>query len=175
MDVWDIIQHSQISEQRRKTGSLDKRIQRLEDELGDTRRLVYVLLQELKSHLPPVRQGPPLRSFICKVIGVTEGNADESERQTAIKRCQVGEQLVLVRQADGSRASNSVAVTRQSGEHLGFLPPDVADEVAPRLDLGLRVDGEVAKITGGGWLFRKPYGVDIKVTKYSMWPREAMA
>lgn len=48
---WDLIQQSQISEQRDKSWSLERRIQGLEHELDQTRNLVQLLLKRLETHL----------------------------------------------------------------------------------------------------------------------------
>jgi hypothetical protein len=49
--LWDLIQQSQISEQRDKASSLEQRVDRLERDLDQTRRLVHTLLQRLERHL----------------------------------------------------------------------------------------------------------------------------
>ena len=48
---WDLIQQSQISEQRERAGSLEQRIERLEDEVAQTRKLLRTLLERLERHL----------------------------------------------------------------------------------------------------------------------------
>lgn len=49
--LWDLIQQSQISTQREKAGSLEQRIDLLERDLDQLRRLLHTLLQRLESHL----------------------------------------------------------------------------------------------------------------------------
>lgn len=49
--LWDLIQQSQISEQQHKASSLEQRVERLERDLAQTRRLLHALLQRLESHL----------------------------------------------------------------------------------------------------------------------------
>jgi hypothetical protein len=48
---WDLIQQSQISQQRDKATSVEKRVERLEHDLDETRRLLQTLLQRLEHHL----------------------------------------------------------------------------------------------------------------------------
>jgi len=48
---WDLIQQSQISEQRDKSWSLERRIQGLEHELDQTRNLVQLLLKRLETYV----------------------------------------------------------------------------------------------------------------------------
>ena len=45
---WDLIQQSQISEQRGRADSLDERVKQLEDELYETRQLLHKLVSILE-------------------------------------------------------------------------------------------------------------------------------
>lgn len=45
---WDLMQQSQISEQRGRAASLESRVNQLESELDDTRRLVRDLISVLE-------------------------------------------------------------------------------------------------------------------------------
>ena len=45
---WDLIQQSQISDQRTRASSLEDRVTRLESDLHDARRLVRTLLERLE-------------------------------------------------------------------------------------------------------------------------------
>lgn len=101
------------------------------------------------------------RSFYSRVVGVTRGN-----RQAVIRKCRKREQLQLIREPDNSADKNAVIVARASGEQLGYLSRDLAEEIAPRLDKGWRVDCSIANITGGGWFSSKARGVNIQITKY---------
>jgi hypothetical protein len=47
--LWDLIQHSQIQEQSHRTGSIESRVQRLEGELADTRKLLAEALRRLEA------------------------------------------------------------------------------------------------------------------------------
>lgn len=48
---WDLIQHSQIQDQRRQSQTLEVRVRQLEDELRQTRELLRTLLERLEQHL----------------------------------------------------------------------------------------------------------------------------
>jgi hypothetical protein len=48
--LWDLLQQSQISEQRGKATSLELRLDQLERDLDQTRRLLHTLLQRLENH-----------------------------------------------------------------------------------------------------------------------------
>jgi Tfp pilus assembly protein PilN len=47
---WDLIQQSQISQQRDSTESLEERIAALESELHEVQRIQLILLQILEEH-----------------------------------------------------------------------------------------------------------------------------
>jgi hypothetical protein len=48
---WDLIQQNQISEQAERASSLDARVARLERRLGETRKLLQLLLERLEENL----------------------------------------------------------------------------------------------------------------------------
>jgi uncharacterized protein involved in exopolysaccharide biosynthesis len=47
--LWDLVQHSQIQEQGERTGSLEARVEALERELRETRKLLAEALKRLES------------------------------------------------------------------------------------------------------------------------------
>jgi hypothetical protein len=49
--LWDLVQQSQIGEQRSKAASMEERIARVENDLHETRELLAKLLHRLESHL----------------------------------------------------------------------------------------------------------------------------
>lgn len=49
--LWDLIQQSQISDQRSRASSLEQRVAQLETELDQTRRLLHALMQRLETSL----------------------------------------------------------------------------------------------------------------------------
>ena len=49
--LWDLIQHSQIREQSDRTGNLESRVRRLEDDLAETRRVLHEALTRLEAKL----------------------------------------------------------------------------------------------------------------------------
>jgi len=48
---WDLIQQSQISDQRAQAASLEDRVRELERELAATRAMLHELLQRLETHI----------------------------------------------------------------------------------------------------------------------------
>ena len=104
------------------------------------------------------------RSFHTKVVGVTFQNDDGSSRQRILKRCRKGEHLVLVN-TPIPEDRNAVAVRRAStGEQLGYLSRELAAEIAPKLRRGVRITAEIASLTGGGLIFKRTRGCNIKIT-----------
>jgi hypothetical protein len=47
--VWDLIQHSQIEDQRERSQTLEARVTALEEELRQTRQLLRTLLERLET------------------------------------------------------------------------------------------------------------------------------
>jgi len=47
---WDLVQQSQIGEQRERATSLEARVAALEAQVGETRRLLTALLRHLEEH-----------------------------------------------------------------------------------------------------------------------------
>ncbi len=48
---WDLIQQSQISEQKSRTASVEERLAWVETELSRTQQTMHLLLQRLETHL----------------------------------------------------------------------------------------------------------------------------
>lgn len=48
---WDLLQQNQIDKQDGKVRSLKQRVEQLERDLEQTRRLLHVVLQRLETHL----------------------------------------------------------------------------------------------------------------------------
>ena len=47
---WDLIQHSQIQDQRHRAETLEERVRQLEEELQLTKQLLRTLLERLETH-----------------------------------------------------------------------------------------------------------------------------
>lgn len=46
--IWDLLQESKINKQQERTGTLEERVTRLENELKETRELLYKLMTVLE-------------------------------------------------------------------------------------------------------------------------------
>jgi hypothetical protein len=87
------------------------------------------------------RDGESVAAFFTKVVGVTRTNSfDGVERLSVLKKCSVGEQVVLVREPKNphSPGGNAVLVTRANGAVLGYVMEFRAQQIAPLLDQGFQ-------------------------------------
>jgi len=106
-------------------------------------------------------QPPPKRSFFTKIAGVSHRNRNRTSRQAIIKRCRVGEELLLVREPDNAFDPNAIKVLRTNGEQLGYVPASsAASGLARQLDRAEAIRCRISDLTGGnGWT----RGVNIEV------------
>jgi hypothetical protein len=103
-------------------------------------------------------------AIYSKIAGVSFDNEDGSHRQKIIKKCSVGESLILKREPNNpfSKDGTAIAVFRSTGEQLGHIGHDLSGSLAPRMDAGTIFHVTIAEITGGTW--GKPTrGVNIKI------------
>ena len=49
--LWDLVQHSQIQEQGERTGTLEARVKRLEDEFSQTRQALAEAFKRIEARL----------------------------------------------------------------------------------------------------------------------------
>lgn len=49
--LWDLVQHSQIQQQGERTGTLESRVARLENELSQTREMLAEALRRIEARL----------------------------------------------------------------------------------------------------------------------------
>lgn len=91
-----------------------------------------------------------VRRLFTKIVGVSHKNRDGSDRQSAIARCRSMEALVLKHEADNPVDSNAVAIHRMSGEQLGYVSADLAEEIVSMSQGGRGHYPYVVAITGSG-------------------------
>ncbi len=99
--------------------------------------------------------------ILSRIVGVTGTNPDGSRRQALIKKCKLGERLILEREPGNSSDPNAIRIHNLRGEQLGYVAARLATTLAPLIDQGDRVETEVFEFTGGGWFSRKAPGVII--------------
>lgn len=104
-----------------------------------------------------VRRVYPIRHFYSRVAGVTHYNRDGSHRQVILPRCTPREGLLLQREPRNKFSSYAVAVLRQTGEQLGYLPDDVAEDVAQYIKAKSLVYCYAKELTGGNICEGKGY------------------
>jgi hypothetical protein len=96
--------------------------------------------------LLPGDDDEPLESEECPVAGINHNNIAGFNRQTVIARCQVGEQIYLVREPDNPHDENAIRCFRTNGEDIGYLPAWKAEEIAPILDKGRAVTARILRL-----------------------------
>ena len=90
-----------------------------------------------------------LKAFRTNLAGVTFENDDGINRQKIIAKCSEGEIVRLVRDRGNRHDPNAVRVERGSGEQIGWLPADIAKEIAPVMDREIIPDAVIVKMMGG--------------------------
>ena len=90
------------------------------------------------------------RSFTVDVTGVGYPNRDGTSRQDAIGRCREGDDIQLAREPDNPHDPNAIAVLRQNGEQLGYVPADSKnldlEALAQYMDWGLAVHASICRM-----------------------------
>lgn len=107
-----------------------------------------------------VRMAP----IVTPVAGVRYKNDDtQVERQSIIRKCKIGEKLMLIPDELNKFDRDAIKVVRLNGEQIGFLNTDLALEIKARLQQRLRVDVSIKSITEEKGIRE----VDIEMIKYS--------
>jgi hypothetical protein len=103
--------------------------------------------------------------FYSKIVGVTQANPDGSDRQSYIRTfCRPGMLLIFRREPSNPHDPNAIGVWIRarafiffvSEVQIGYLKSELAEELAPKIDLARPLFGRIANITG-----RDPLGVNI--------------
>lgn len=113
---------------------------------------------------PPRVKPPRRRTIRTKIRGVSECNDDGTSRQSLIRGCRAGEVLIARREPWNRYDKNAIAVVTASGEQLGYLSSDLAEQLAPLADAQVEFAIRIAEITGGGtWFTPQHRGVNIEI------------
>lgn len=96
--------------------------------------------------------------FHTKLAGVTYDH-----RQDFIKLLKVGQLLKIRRKPDNPYDANAIAVYDNRYRQLGFLPRNVASQLAWKIDHGANVSVHVTNINGSEF---DNYGVNISILVY---------
>lgn len=74
------------------------------------------------------------------------GAVRSAERRDGCASLDVGEVVVLEREPDNSHDGNAILVLAQGGCELGYVPRELAKQMAPLLDTGANVEATVKKL-----------------------------
>lgn len=97
--------------------------------------------------------------FYTKVVGVTFYN-----RQQYVKQCYNGQQLDLIRDKFNPYDKNAIAIYAGDNQ-VGFLSKELAQKLAPKMDVGTKFDCYVESLTGG--TDNNNYGLNIRIKNLS--------
>jgi len=86
---------------------------------------------------------------VTEVAGTTGANDTGVERQAILRNCEVGQSLVLVHNPK-AKADKAVKVICRDGRQVGWLDSEVAEEVAPLLDIDSELFVEIFALTATG-------------------------
>lgn len=105
------------------------------------------------------------KHFYTSVAGTEDDNEEGSSRQLAVSKCDMNTVLALVRNRGNEHDPNSVRVITDRG-CVGYLKPDVAQEIATEIDNGRHWIGLVKEVTGLS-LMRPPFGLKIILIRFT--------
>lgn len=100
------------------------------------------------------------RSFEIGITGESFPNDDGTSRQEILRRCRVGELVILIH-VPCSQDIYAVKVCRSNGEQIGWIPQWASAEFAEFIKRNIRQDAEIAKILPGQYI-----GCRLKITRH---------
>jgi hypothetical protein len=135
----------------------------LYDDAGTTVDSHFDLDDDLET-LPDEYPPEGARFVYTKVAGISYRNPDGSSRQNIARRCSPGERIVLQPEPDNPYDSHAVAVLRENGDQLGYVPADrLAEELSRWIPEERQIECIVTDVTGGE--SGKPtLGVNLRIT-----------
>ena len=95
------------------------------------------------------------RTFRTKIAGIIHNNSNGTSRQEILRKCSVGESLLLQRDYGNTFDEYAIAVLRKTGEPIGFVPRYAAfrhpamNDLAPHMDQGGEATAKIVGILGG--------------------------
>jgi len=95
------------------------------------------------------------RTFRTKIAGIIDNNSNGTSRQEILRKCSVGESLLLQRDYGNTFDEYAIAVLRKTGEQIGFVPRYAAfrhpamNDLAPHMDQGGEATAKIVGILGG--------------------------
>ena len=97
------------------------------------------------------------RNHPSKVVGVKNRNSDRTERQEIIKKCKIGDRVILKHDPNNALSDYAMIVLRENGQQLGLLPDLLGENVLERIKKGQEFFVYISNLTGRflGLLARK--------------------
>jgi len=101
-------------------------------------------------------------SIKTKIVGVTRKNSDGTKRQDLLEMLKRHreKELVLMPEPDNPASDHAIAVYDRTGDQLGYLKDDLAEELFDELQEIGTAYAEVLEVTGGDG---KSYGCNIEI------------
>lgn len=94
--------------------------------------------------------------IFTKAVGVTFGNC-----QTSIRESKIGDALIIKHAPTTEYPDSTDIINARTGERVGRIKADLAQEFLTAFDRGFVLDGEIADITGGS--DGQNYGCNVKI------------
>ncbi len=101
--------------------------------------------------------------FSLPAVGEWFDNEDGTIRQAELARCEPGEQVQLVREADNPHDRMAVAVFSSRGIRIGYLRRDRAAWIGSKIDRGYDVRAIVERVKGS-YLPGAMLGLDMRIS-----------
>lgn len=95
-----------------------------------------------------------------KVVGVTQDNDEGKPIQKILPTLSQYSSLKFIREPDNPHDKNAIKVYG-SYQHIGYINADLAKEIAPLMDQGKELNGNISEVTGGGEHY---YGCNIHIS-----------
>lgn len=115
------------------------------------------------NHLIPGEDHEVIDVLEMRVAGINAGDT-----QKTIAHLKRGEEIIWVRDPKNQYDSNAIMLFRRTGDQIGFVPRELAEEFAADLDDGMPITSTVARTekftTGRGG--KELIGVLLKVVRY---------
>lgn len=120
------------------------------------------------NYLIPDEEDHPLTPKEVFVAGINHVGICGEHRQKIIAKLRHSEPIYLVRIPNHPDDANAVALFTADGKDIGFLPRELAEEVAPRLDAGSPVTATVSRIEQVQGKRDNYWGVRLSVVPYRL-------
>ena len=90
--------------------------------------------EEFERRLEPHIADITDKRFYAKVSGISFPNPDGEARSGLVAKCQMFQELGLLREPDNPYSANAVAVITAEGKKLGYLQSEVGSQISREMD-----------------------------------------